>query len=115
MKFMLMFIQSSQEDDATGPQDAPDHDAVGKWWGEHAAAGRVLEGHGLQDVRTATTIHKQQGKILITDGPFMEAKESIGGYGIIEVPDLDAAIALASSMPLPNLKLELRPLSLDGG
>jgi hypothetical protein len=47
----------------------------------------------------------------VTDGPFIEAKESVGGYGIIEVPDLDAAIALASTWPSPNSKVEIRPLA----
>ena len=44
------------------------------------------------------------------DGPFMEAKESIGGYGIVEVDDLDAAIALARSWPARGHKVEIRPI-----
>ena len=84
------------------------YEEIGKWWGEQAQAGRIVGGHELQPARTATTVHRENGQVVVTDGPFMEAKESIGGYGIIEVPDLDAAIALAGSWP-PGGKVEIRP------
>jgi hypothetical protein len=47
--------------------------------------------------------------VAVTDGPFVEGKEMVGGYAIVDVPDLDAAIRLASSWPAPDT-LEIRPL-----
>ncbi len=110
MKYMMLFIDTSEG--MEGLDDpAKVYEEIGKWWGEHAQAGRILEGYELQPARTATTVHRQNGHTVVTDGPFIEAKESVGGYGIIEVPDLDAAIALASTWPSPNSKVEIRPLA----
>ena len=49
------------------------------------------------------------GAVTVTDGPFLEGKEVVGGYAIIDVPDLDAAIRLVSSWPAPDM-LEIRPV-----
>ncbi|HEV8536985.1 MAG TPA: YciI family protein [Candidatus Limnocylindria bacterium] len=56
-------------------------------------------GAELQPTRTATTIRKRNGKVTVVDGPFMESKESVGGYSIVEVPDRAAAVALAKTWP----------------
>ena len=84
---------------------------IAEWWNGHAAAGRILEGHELQHSATATTVRVgPDGIRTVTDGPFAEGKEMIGGYAIIDVPDLDAAIALASEWP-GTASLEIRPLA----
>jgi hypothetical protein len=86
------------------------YERVGAWWNEHAERGEILEGHELQGVETATTVRRgTDGNVSVTDGPFVEAKESVGGYAIIDVADLDAAIALVSGWPGPDA-LEIRPL-----
>jgi hypothetical protein len=83
---------------------------IGRWWGEQAAAGRIVEGHQLQPVATATTVRPDgNGGATVTDGPFIDAKEVVGGYGILEVADLDEAIALAAAWPGPDV-LEIRPV-----
>jgi hypothetical protein len=83
---------------------------VEQWWEDQVAAGRIVAGHQLEPAATATTLHIAPGKTpSITDGPFVEGKEMIGGYAILEAPDLDAAIAIASEWPLPAT-LELRPV-----
>jgi hypothetical protein len=80
------------------------------WWGEHTATGEILEGHQLQPAATATTVRVDPGgNATVTDGPFVEGKEMVGGYGIIDVPDLDAAIRLMSSWPTEST-LEIRPV-----
>lgn len=56
-------------------------------------------GAELQPTRTATTIRKRTGKVSVIDGPFIEAKESVGGFTIFELPDRDAAVALAKTWP----------------
>ncbi|GGK39566.1 YciI family protein [Nocardia camponoti] len=72
-----------------------------------------IGGHPLQPSNMATSIrHDADGKAVITDGPFAEAKEALGGYYVIEAPDLDAAIALASKIPAPHGGIELRPIEM---
>jgi hypothetical protein len=59
---------------------------------EIRAAGAWVFGGGLQPSSTATTLQVRDGEVLITDGPFAEGKEQVGGYWVIEAPDLDAAL-----------------------
>lgn len=121
MKYMLMFAGSEEYYEAF--QSFPEEKRkealarVDRWSQEQAAAGRLLEGHSLQPASTATTLRIEQGrdglptgKALVTDGPFIDAKERIGGYVIVDVPDLDAAIALARSWPAGGT-VEIRPLA----
>jgi hypothetical protein len=92
------------------PDQAALYARIGAWWGEHSATGAILDGYELQPPSTATTIRRsEEGNVTVTDGPFLEAKEMIAGYGILEVPDLDAAIRLASGWPAPDV-LEIRPI-----
>jgi hypothetical protein len=65
-------------------------------------------GAELQPTRTATTIRKSTGKVTVVDGPFMEAKESVGGFSIIEAPNKAAAVALAKTWP--GYGIEIRPI-----
>ena len=69
-------------------------------------------GYGLGLPETATTVRVQDGKTLTTDGPFVEIKESIGGYLLFEAADLDAAIELAARIPAARLggAVEVRPI-----
>jgi hypothetical protein len=67
-------------------------------------------GNALQATGTATTIVKQGDDFVVTDGPFAETKEALGGYYLIEAPDLDAAIAIAKKVPAPFGGVEVRPI-----
>ena len=71
----------------------------------------VTPGFGLNAPETATTVRVQDGKTLTTDGPFVEIKEAVGGYGVLEADDLDAAIEVASRIPAARLggAIEIRP------
>ena len=108
MKYMLLFIDEGEWE--MTPENEHVYAAIGAWWEEHAGAGRIVGGHELQPPRTATTVTRTNGQATVTDGPFMEAKETIGGYAILDVPDLDAAIAVAKTWPAPDSKVEIRPL-----
>ncbi|RIX40331.1 MAG: YciI family protein [Rhodocyclales bacterium GT-UBC] len=67
-------------------------------------------GAGLQGPETSTTIRFEQGRQLIQDGPFAETKEQLGGYFIIDVANLDAALDWAARFPQrPGLVVEVRP------
>jgi hypothetical protein len=109
MKYMLMLIRSDEEWEALSDAER-DYEAIGRWWAQHAQAGHVVSGHELQPARTATTIEWRDGRPVVVDGPYIEAKETIGGFGIIEVADLDAAIAIATTWPAPGHKVEIRPV-----
>ncbi|MEL6299119.1 MAG: YciI family protein [Pseudomonadota bacterium] len=74
-------------------------------------AGVLRGGNGLQPPSTATTVSQKDGKRVVQDGPFADSKAQLGGYYIIEVADLDAAIALAEQSPaVKNGSVEIRPV-----
>ena len=78
---------------------------------ELAASGALLGGSELAPVSTATTVRVRNGKLLTTDGPFAETKEQLGGYYLIDVPNLDEAIKWASKIPsAQGGSIEIRPL-----
>jgi hypothetical protein len=73
--------------------------------------GHYLYSGALQSVNTATTLRTQRGKLSIMDGPFVETKEHIGGFIVIEARDIDEAIQLASKIPAACLgPIEIRPI-----
>jgi len=111
MKYMLLIAGAEDGWDHLSEAEQADlYARVRTWWDERAAAGEVLEGSQLQPASTATTVRRgAAGDVTVTDGPFVEGKEMVAGYGVIDVPDLDAAIQLASSWPGPDT-LEIRPL-----
>ena len=72
----------------------------------------ILAGEQLQPVETATTVRVQNGETLVTDGPFVDAKEHVGGFILVEVDDLDAALEFAARVPAARMggAVEVRPL-----
>jgi hypothetical protein len=73
----------------------------------------VVDGARLQPADTATTVRVQRGETLLTDGPFMDAKEHVGGFLIVEADDLDVALDVAARIPAARLggAVEVRPLA----
>jgi len=75
------------------------------------ASGNYQAGSQLQPTSNATSVRVRDGKRLITDGPFAETREQLGGYYLIEAKDLDAAIAIAEKIPSSRTgTIEVRPL-----
>src|SRR5690349_18559495 len=73
--------------------------------------GQYLGASPLHPVATATSVRVREGKRLVTDGPFAETREQLGGYYVIEAKDLDAAIAIAARIPSARLgSIEVRPI-----
>ena len=108
---------STPDLDAAVPADQAQqvYGRVYEWFQQHDA--EIADpGAELQPVATATTVrHGADGPVLV-DGPFTEAREGIGGFTIIDVPDLDAALALARTWPmldLPGTSVEVRPMVTD--
>jgi hypothetical protein len=73
--------------------------------------GKYVAGEALQPTPTATTVRVRNGKISTTDGPFMETKEQLGGFYLIEAKDLNDAIQVAAKIPSARLgSIEVRPV-----
>ena len=73
--------------------------------------GVFKDGSGLQDSSTATTVVTQNGQQTLHDGPFAETREHLGGFYLVDVPNLDDALAIARQVPVMNGgKVEVRPL-----
>ena len=72
----------------------------------------ILTGEKLQPVETATTVRVQDGETLLTDGPFIDAKEHVGGFIVVEADDLDVVLELAARVPAARMggAVEVRPL-----
>lgn len=104
----------SQDMESTTPEEWAGITAEYMAFGDAAAAAGVMAGgEALQDVSTATTIHKPAGKdsdVVHTDGPFAETKEVLGGFYLLDCADLDEALAWASKIPGAWLgRVEVRP------
>lgn len=78
-------------------------------------AGQLLAASPLHPVETATTVRVREGKISTTDGPFAETKEQLGGFLMIDVPDLNDAIRIAAQFPAARFgSVEVRPMKEHG-
>ena len=112
MKYMLLLYSAP----GSGPRpDSPEGEAqMGRWFGvteEMQTAGVLLAGDALQPPTTATTVRIRDDETVLSDGPFAETKEILGGYYLIDVPDLDAATEWAAKMPnAPYGSVEIRSL-----
>jgi len=85
---------------------------IGQWFAEHARAGKIVEGHrlgrGTKTVRLGRV--RKKDLAMVSDGPFMEAKESVGSYAVVEVKDEEEAIAIANRWPAGGA-VEVRPVA----
>ena len=104
MRYMLLIcVDESVE---VNPEDATPE----PWVQEMDGRGVRLHGSRLRPVSDATTVRVRGGEVLVSDGPFAETKEQIGGYDVLECADLDEAIEVASKHPAARFgMLELRP------
>lgn len=112
-QFMMIICDNEKEREGLPASEFADSYAkVGAWWEANERAGRVVAGVGnrLQPARTARTVRVDNGKAAVTDGPFAETKETIGGFGLIEAPDMDAAVELVKSWPGLPITIEIRPV-----
>ncbi len=75
------------------------------------SSGQFLDASPLHPISTATSVRVREGKRLVTDGPFAETREQLGGYYLIEAKDLDEAIAIAGRIPPARFgTVEIRPV-----
>jgi hypothetical protein len=113
MKYLLALIG----DESAGADRTPEEgQAAMKAWDafttETKDAGAFVAGEGLQPSATATSvkIDEQGGDPIVTDGPFAETKEQLGGFYLLECADLDEALSWARKIPMPGGTVEVRPV-----
>jgi hypothetical protein len=113
MKYLLaLFGDESDWGDRTPEEQAESMKAWDDYTQEVTAAGAFLGGEGLSPSATATTVRipAGSGDPVLTDGPFAETKEQLGGYYLLECADLDEALGWARKIPLPGGAVEVRPV-----
>ena len=111
MKYVMLIQQGPAIGEFESLPDDEKRAISGAWKAVNETPG-VTPGLHMQPPETATTVRVQDGRTLITDGPFAETKDAIGGYFIFEADDLDAAIELASRVPAAAQggAVEVRPV-----
>jgi hypothetical protein len=113
MKYLLALIgDESSWGEVTPEQQAESMKAWDQYTREVTDAGAFVAGEGLQPSATATTvkIDAAGGPPAVTDGPFAETKEQLGGFYLLECGDLDEALAWARKIPMPGGSVEVRPV-----
>ena len=111
----MMIICDVEADKANVPAEVTQahYERVSAWWNGHEREGRIVAGvaRRLQRTGKAKTVRIDgNGKASLTDGPFAETKEQIGGFGILNVPDMQAAVDLVSTWPGLAETIEIRPV-----
>lgn len=116
MKYMMLIAADPEFATRPEAESAKIGQRIEEWWGKNAQKGKIVGGHQLQPAHTATTVKVKAGKadvvdgpVYLTDGPFNESKETVGGYGILDVADLDEALAIVKTWP-GNNNFEIRPV-----
>ena len=111
MKYMFLLYNTESEEHSSPEEMA----AWGRFEALLAERGGKISGAALQPTATATSVSIRNGETLVTDGPFADTKEQLGGYYLLECADLDDAIDLAAQIPwAPTGHIEVRPV-LDFG
>jgi len=115
MKYVMLIYETPPNLES---RKDPGHDPyVAAWKAYHkalVAAGAFVGGAPLKDMATATTVRLRDGKRHVQDGPFAEAKEQLGGFTILDVPSLDAALEWAARCPATAYgAVEVRPIDAD--
>ncbi len=113
MKYLLSIYMDESQMDARTPEQARDTMAL---WDAYTTevrdAGAFVAGEGLQPTATAATVRGEDGKPRVTDGPFAETKEQLGGFYMVECKDIDEAIEWAGKIPAIGFggSVEVRPV-----
>jgi hypothetical protein len=111
MKYLLQIYDRGASEDVARYSAEEREAVVGEYVAIMESPG-VLGGEQLQPVETATTVEVQGGRTLFTDGPFVDAKEHLGGFYLVDAEDLDAALEIAARIPAARMggAVEVRPV-----
>jgi hypothetical protein len=113
MKYMLLiYLDERQWESLSEAERQEIYGEYRKFSEEIVASGQFISGSELHPTASATSVRVRDGKRLVTDGPFAETREQLGGYYLVEAKDLDEAIGLAARVPSAKSgTVEVRPLS----
>lgn len=110
---LLVYVNETADAQMTPDQGQAQMAAYFAYTQELNHSGTQRSGEALLPTATATTVHVQGGKVLTTDGPFAETKEQLGGFYIVDVDNLDQAIAWAAKIPhAVTGSVEIRPVAV---
>jgi hypothetical protein len=109
-RYMLMFVGDEERWEQHKDENKQVYADIGRWWEDLSQKGVLKGGEELTAQKTATTVRRVNGQMKVFDGPFIESKEHVGGYALIQVADLDAAIAIAKTWPGRSATVEVRPI-----
>ena len=112
MRYALLICTDENALAAASPEETADMLAAYDVFGREMAARGVLRGgERLRPTTEATTVRVQHGDLVVSDGPFAETKEQIGGFYLVDCRDLDEAIEVASKVPAAGHgTIEVRPI-----
>lgn len=116
MKYtFLLYSDQTNRPDSTPEERAHELAVFGEYIGALQEAGVFIDTDWLQPTHTATTLSAAGGELVVHDGPFAETQEQLGGYFIIEAPDLDVALEWAKKCPVAHYgKVEVRASAMQG-
>jgi hypothetical protein len=112
MQYLLLIYQSEADWNAISEAERQKmYKEYGELTQDLQKNGKYKGGHQLQPIATATTVRERGGKKAITDGPFAESKEQLGGFYLVDAKDLDDALAIAARIPSVRTgSIEVRPV-----
>jgi hypothetical protein len=114
MQYAVLIYESPNDFESRG--SGPNHPYIAAWRAYHkalVAAGVYVGGAPLQEIGTASTLRVKDGRPRVQDGPFAEAKEQLGGFMLLELPSLDAALEWAARCPAAATgAVEVRPIDV---
>jgi len=110
MKYVLLLTRGAWQEEGSDESKGQVYAGIGAWFDKCRGDGTIVDARQLQPPSTATTVVIEGGSSTLIDRALLEAKEAIGGFAVIDVADLDAALALARSFPVPDGKVEVRPV-----
>ena len=109
MKYVMLIIDTPAEPSQQNPEYGAWYAEIGAWYEKWGATGKLDGGHQLQGVATAKTVRGSG----VTDGPFVETKEVLGGYSVIDADSIDEAVEVAKTWPGVDrgwITIEVRPV-----
>jgi hypothetical protein len=116
MEYLLLIYHSEAEwKKVASADESAIYQEYGRLRDDLTGKGKFLGGSQLLPTSMATTVRMRDGKRVVTDGPFAETKEQLGGYFLVNANDLDEAIAIAARIPSARTgTIEVRPLAVRG-
>jgi hypothetical protein len=103
MKYVLLFVGTREDQDRWDQMSREEVTAsmggAGEWFDRYSRAGKIVGGEQLQGYKSVTTVRSDSGARVVTDGPFIESKEVIGGFAVVNAEDLAEAQEMAKAWP----------------